>query len=147
MRIRFAKAGDLEGLLALYRQLRPNDPELPSDLADKTFQQLIDDDRSFLLIAEVDAQVAASCSLTLNLTLTNGATPFGIIEHVITGEAFRQRGLMKALLEAALDIAWQKNCYKVMLLSGATLDGAHRVYQSVGMNGDDERGFFIKRPR
>ncbi len=48
------------------------------------------------------------------------------------------------MLSAALDWAWQMNCYKVMLLSGQRLNAANAVYQSLGFDGDREREFVAK---
>ena len=46
----------------------------------------------------------------------------------------------------ALELAWGHGCCKVMLSSGAQRDAAHRLYESVGFDGDRERGFVIKAP-
>ncbi len=50
------------------------------------------------------------------------------------------------VLEYALNAAWSKGCYKVLLLSGAQRTQAHRLYESVGFLGDVERGFVAKPP-
>lgn len=80
----------------------------------------------------------------INKSIANGARPFGIIEHVITLNKCRRQGLSGQVMEFAISLAWQNNCYKVMLLSGAQLKGAHSVYESVGFNGGIEKGFVIK---
>jgi GNAT superfamily N-acetyltransferase len=77
-------------------------------------------------------------------SLANGARPFGLIEHVVTLSAHRKRGYARLVLEHAIQLAWSKGCCKVMLLSGALRADAHRLYQSVGFDGDVERGFVIK---
>ena len=48
------------------------------------------------------------------------------------------------MLHLALDRAWARGCYKVILLSGVQRTDAHRPYESVGFRGDIERGFVAK---
>lgn len=144
--IRVATGQDLAAVLALYHELRPQDPLLTESQAEQTWQQMCADPHCHVVVAEVEGQLAASCTLTLNIGLTNGARPFGMIEHVITASAFRRRGLSQQVLGFAIELAWQLNCYKVMLLSGEQLHGAHRLYESVGMQSGIERGFVIKPP-
>ena len=98
-----------------------------------------------LIVAEVEGQVAATCQLGVIPTLTNGGRPFGIIEHVITAARFRRQGLSQKVLEQALAIAWQQDCYKVMLLSGEGREAAHRLYEKLGFKAGIEKGFVIKQ--
>lgn len=147
MTIRLASCEDLPELLKLYKELRPHDPELLSTEAKAHWQMMVADGRTHVIVAEVDGALASSCALTVNLSIANGARPFGIIEHVITAGKFRRRGLSKQVLEFAIELAWQKNCCKLMLLSGEQLNAAHALYQSVGFQSGIEKGFVIKPPR
>ena len=90
------------------------------------------------------AVVTATCMLAIVPNLASGARPFGVVEHVVTLPQFRRQGLARLVLQFALDLAWSKNCYKVILLSGAQRTEAHRLYESVGFQGDIERGFVAK---
>ena len=142
--IRLANTDDLAGILKLYNELRPSDPTLPDSLAIERWQQIIHDDRTYVVVADINGTLAATCALSINLSIAVGARPFGLIEHVVTRRDFRRQGLSQQVLSYAIDLAWQLNCYKVMLLSGAELNGAHKVYSAVGFDGDRERGFVIK---
>ncbi|WP_394225231.1 GNAT family N-acetyltransferase [Pseudoalteromonas spongiae] len=144
--IRLANKDDLAGILKLYNELRPSDPTLPDSLAIERWQQIINDDRTHIIVADINGTLAATCALSINLSIAVGARPFGLIEHVVTRRDFRRQGLSQQVLSYAIDLAWQLNCYKVMLLSGAKLNGAHKVYSAVGFDGDRERGFVIKAP-
>ena len=145
--IRTCRVTDLAGLLALYGELRPDDPPLAADMAIATLESLLSDPRIRLIVAEVDGQLAATCQLGIVPTLTNEGRPFGIIEHVITANRFRRRGLSQRVLEKALALAWEQRCYKVMLLSGEGREAAHRLYEKLGFKAGIERGFVIKRPQ
>lgn len=142
--IRLATREDLAGLLALYRELRPHDPELSVAQADNALHELLTNPDIFLIVVEENQQLIASCMLGLIPTLTNGARPFAMIEHVITNSHCRGKGIGTRMLRFAIDLAWQKNCYKVMLLSGMQRVEAHRVYEKLGFRGDVEKGYALK---
>ncbi|WP_324287027.1 GNAT family N-acetyltransferase [Shewanella woodyi] len=82
---------------------------------------MIDDPLTFIIVADIDGELASTCSLNLNLSIANGARPFAIIERFITSEKFRRQGLSRQVLEFAISMAWEENCCKVMLLSGEHL--------------------------
>jgi GNAT superfamily N-acetyltransferase len=142
--IRMANIEDLEGILALYKELRPNDPPLDNTLARQRWREIIESEQMFIVVAELEGVLASTCALGLNLSIANGARPFGIIEHVVTAEAYRRRGLSREVLSYAVDLAWKKNCYKVMLLSGEALHSAHELYKTIGFKDGIEKGFVIK---
>ncbi|QEY16629.1 GNAT family N-acetyltransferase [Cellvibrio sp. KY-GH-1] len=142
--IRTATLADCEGLLALYSELRPNDPKISNELAVSTLQAMLENPQIALIVVEENQQLIASCMLGLIPTLTNGARPFAMIEHVITNSRCRSKGIGSRMLRFAVDLAWQKNCYKVMLLSGMQRTEAHRVYEKLGFRGDVEIGYALK---
>ncbi|MCG7534632.1 GNAT family N-acetyltransferase [Pseudoalteromonas sp. OOF1S-7] len=144
--IRLATLQDLPGMVKLYEELRRHDPKMSAQTLAATWTELLNHPGVSIVVAEVDGQLASTCQLGVVPTLTNGCRPFGIIEHVITAERFRRRGLSQRVLEEALSRAWAQHCYKVMLLSGATRAGAHKLYETVGFNSDVENGFVIKCP-
>lgn len=144
--IRSANASDLDGLLALYRELRPNDPELPPARANELLAGILAREDVDIMVCEFDGELAATCMLALIPNLASEGRPIGVIEHVITLASHRGQGLAKTLLTRTLSRAWSLNCCKVMLLSGAQREAAHRLYESVGFVGDVERGFVAKPP-
>lgn len=99
-----------------------------------------------VLVAECDGEVAATCMLAKLANLASDGRPIGVIEHVVTDDRFRRRGVSRKLLEFALTEAWRANCCKVMLLSGVQRPEAHGLYEAVGFKGDVERGFVAKPP-
>ena len=142
--IRVARKDDLTAVLKLYKELRPADPELDSDLAKQAWQAMLEDPQTFLIVADIAGELASTCTLTLNKSIANSARPFAMIEHVITAKKFRRQGLSRQVLEFAISTAWQQNCCKVMLLSGEKLTAAHALYESVGFQAGIEKGFVIK---
>ncbi|MCG7564316.1 MULTISPECIES: GNAT family N-acetyltransferase [Pseudoalteromonas] len=144
--IRLATQQDLSGIVKLYKELRGHDPHMSEQVLESTWAEMLNNPGVSIVVAEVDGQLASTCQLGVVLTLTNGCRPFGIIEHVITAESFRRQGLSEQVLEKALSCAWEQDCYKVMLLSGATRTSAHKLYEKVGFKSGVESGFVIKSP-
>ena len=141
--VRLATMDDLEGVLNLYKELRPSDPSLDINFAKIKWAELIEDAQTYIVVSELDSELASTCALGINNSIANGARPYAIIEHVITSSKFRRQGLSRQVLEFAISLAWQKDCYKVMLLSGEELRSAHALYESVGFKGGVEKGFLI----
>jgi GNAT superfamily N-acetyltransferase len=142
--VREAEPGDLEGVRALYQELRPQDPVLSPEAARKAFVDLLARDDVHFIVAEEGGVPVATCMLAVIPNLASGARAFGVIEHVVTLSTHRKRGFGRLVLQYALDKAWSRNCCKVVLLSGARRTEAHRLYESVGFRGDVERGFVVK---
>ena len=142
--MRLARPGDLPGLLALYRELRPDDPLLSAEQSRMALDRILEDKDLSLIVCEHDGLPIATCMLAVIDNLASGARPFGVIEHVVTMARFRRQGFARMLLRYALELAWSQRCYKVILLSGAKRAEAHALYESVGFRGDLERGFVAK---
>jgi GNAT superfamily N-acetyltransferase len=145
--LRAARREDLPALLRLYRELRPNDAVIGDGEVRSLWMRILADPRSYVFVAEVDGEPVSTCMLAMTESLAHGGKPFAVMEHVVTATSHRGRGIGRALLAHALDFAWSRNCYKVMLLSGAQRAEAHHVYLALGFDGDAERGFVVKPPR
>lgn len=143
---RLARAEDLGAVISLYRELRPDDPELPDAKLSALWRSVTNGANSIVTVVCVDGEIAATAMLALIANLASGGRRIGLIEHVVTASRFRRRGLAKQLLQYTLEHAWAANCCKVVLLSGAQRVEAHQVYEAVGFSGNVERGFVIKSP-
>lgn len=144
--IRPIRADELEELLALYRHLHPADPEIALTTSVTELWQCICHDPSLhYLGAEVDGRLVATCTLAIIPNLTRAARPYGLIENVVTHPDCRRRGHATILLRAALQIAWEAGCYKVMLLTGRRDEATLRFYEQAGFEGGVKTGF-VARP-
>jgi GNAT superfamily N-acetyltransferase len=129
-------------LLELYRQLNPNDSALPEErrVAD-VWREILSDPKIRCLVAEADGRIVASCTLIVVPNLTRGARPYALIENVVTHEQYRSRGIGRKLLRHALSVAWEANCYKVMLLTGRKDEATLRFYSNSGFESGVKTGF------
>ena len=140
--------GDLPQLLALYQYLNTDDPLLPvDDILQQHWQSILDNDALFYVVARDKDRVVSTCALTIIPNLTRSAQPYGLIENVVTHPNYRKRGIGTQVLKHALDIAWNRNCYKVMLLTGSKNDGTLRFYENAGFIRGEKTGFVARSPR
>ena len=86
----------------------------------------------------------SSCALSVVPNLTRGCQPYGVIENVVTHADYRGKGYGKAVLRQALEYAWKRDCYKVMLLSGRKSEAVYRFYESVGFDRHAKQAFVAR---
>ncbi|WP_064123392.1 GNAT family N-acetyltransferase [Halotalea alkalilenta] len=129
---REAVSTDLEAILALYSQLVDEDRQLPRSRAKEIFSriQLCPGHRLLLGISK-GAPVCICTLLTID-NLSRGGASYALIENVVTDERHRRCGYARALLDHAVELAWEAGCYKVMLMTGAQDAGTLRFYQRCG---------------
>jgi GNAT superfamily N-acetyltransferase len=82
--------------------------------------------------------------LAVILNLTRGARPYGLIEDVVTLPDFRCRGIGTRILHSALELAWEYDCYKVMMLAGRKDEATLSFYQKAGFEAGVKTGFVAK---
>ena len=119
MKIRHARNSDLASLLELYNHLHPQEeiPEIDLNCS-QLWQEILDDKRLHCFVADEDSTIIASCILDIVPNLTRGMRPFAVLQNVVTHETFRGKGIGKGLNQFALDFAWKKNCYQVLVQTG-----------------------------
>jgi ribosomal protein S18 acetylase RimI-like enzyme len=128
MLIRTLRHEDLDSLLALYQQLFDSDAPLPArEEVVRVWRSMLENPMLDCLGLELDQRLTASCTLTITPNLTRGARPYGQIENVVTHRDFRRQGLGQRLIRHALRMAWERNCYKVMLMTGRF--DVHHLYK------------------
>jgi GNAT superfamily N-acetyltransferase len=144
MEFRQAVEGDLGGILALYRQLNPEDPPLDYASALSIWKETEARGCTVYFVAAEGGDVAAACCVTVIPNLTRGGRPYAMIENVVTEAGRRRSGLGGGVVRYAVEHARERGCYKVVLLSGAKRKEAHAFYEAIGFDGGSKRGFEIR---
>lgn len=140
--VREIQFDELGQLLSLYKHLKPDDPELiEGDDLQTLWSEIYNDPNMHYLVVEANGMIVASCVFVMIKNLTRNARPYGLIENVVTHSDYRRRGYGKLVLAKALEIAWNANCYKVMLLTGSKENGTLSFYEEAGFQRGVKTGF------
>jgi GNAT superfamily N-acetyltransferase len=142
---RLAKAGDLAGLLALFAAAdvsRSAEPERAEHIWAETLAR----EGLAVFVSDSDSRIVATCMLITTPNLLRGGQQHGIIENVATHPDFQGRGHGRAVIAAALDEAWKRDCYHVLLQSGRAETRVHRFYESCGFVPGLRTAYCARRP-
>jgi GNAT superfamily N-acetyltransferase len=142
--VRRATLTDLDQFVLLLQTLSAEKALSNAKLMQQRWEELLTFNGSSVFVAEQEDQLLSTCTLIIVPNLTRSGQPYALIENVVTLECARNRGFAQATLNAALEYAWSKNCYKVMLLSGGTNSEAHQLYKKIGFT-CDKIGFQIRQ--
>ncbi len=143
--IREVADDELFALLCLYARLHSEEEMLPLGEAVPLWKALRQDPNQHCLGAYWNGSLTATCTLVVVANLTRGGRPYGLIENVVTHPDYRRRGLGTAVLKRALQTAWERDCYKVMLLTGSKNEATLRFYEQAGFERGVKTGF-VARP-
>jgi len=132
--IREAGPDDLDRVLSLYAHLNPGDALPEQAAADQIWRSIQSSRAVLVLLAEIDKSAVATCMLTIIPNLTRGGRPYAVIENVVTHSDFRNQGLGKAILAAAVARAQEANCYKVTLTTGSKRESTLSFYEAAGFS-------------
>ena len=97
-------------------------------------------------VCDADAQIVATCMLISAPNLLRGGQQHGIIENVVTHPGFQGRGHGRAVIAAALDEAWKRDCYQVLLQSARADPRVHRFYEGCGFVPGLRTAYCARRP-
>jgi len=136
---------DLPTLLALYQHLNADDPLLELSVAESRFADILAHPGMTIFAAFDGEKAVSSVTLAVIPNLTRGGAPYALIENVVTHGDCRRRGLAGTVIRKAIAAAWERNCYKVMLLTGSKEPATLRFYTNCGFT-QDKTGFQIRRP-
>ena len=147
-KIRRIRHDELAILIDLYRHLHADDGPLPDESAVAAlWAEIQADPQMVIFIAEgPEGQPIASCTLAVIRNLTRGGRPYAIIENVVTHADFRRQGYGAAVLRHALESAWSRGCYKVMLMTGSKREETLRFYENAGFVRGVKTGFIAYPP-
>ena len=142
--VRLIRYEELEELLKLYGQLHPDDPLVENEMGLKqVWDEIYNDSNQFYLVLEENGKIVSSCTLAIIKNLTRGLRPYAIIENVITHQEYRKRGYGTKVLHKAIDMAKEKKCYKVMLLTSAKDEATLNFYENAGFTKGIKTGFIV----
>jgi GNAT superfamily N-acetyltransferase len=143
--IRDAAHDDLPRVLDLYRHLHP-DEVLPPETANAVWSSLLASEGVTVVVAQMAGRIVSSCTLAIVPNLSRGGRSYAVIENVVTHADYRRQGLGRRVLARATDLAWQADCYKVLLATGSKRESTLQFYEGAGFQRDTKTYFEIRRP-
>ena len=135
---------DLESLLALYRQLQPEDDPASVEDSKIVWREIENNPNIHYYGAIDDGKVVSSCYAVYVPNLTRNNRGLCLIENVVTDQAYRNRGLASKIIDMAVSYAKEMGCYKVILQSGTAREDAHRFYEKMGFDGNSKKAFDMR---
>ena len=143
MTIRQATPSDIPSILSLYAELHLADGAIPLEMAESSFSQAMQSGVIYFVAVE-DEKIIGSLYIAIIPNITKQCASIGFIENVVVAEKYRRKGIGKSLIEAAVQTAKDKGCYKVILSSNIKRTEAHKFYESIGFDGNSKRTFEIR---
>lgn len=141
--VRIAIETDISRILELYRQLAMNPEELEMlkaepEFSREMFREMADLNGYHLLVAEADGEVVGTTVLVILPGLAHGISRWGVVEFMVVDAAHRSRGIGRALMDHAAELAQRAGCYKIMLGSNKKRTDAHHFYRRAGYEATHE---------
>ncbi|MDD2942136.1 MAG: GNAT family N-acetyltransferase [bacterium] len=142
--VRIANESDASQLMKLYRELNPDDPVIPLATFTEHLKSIVTSKNNIVFVLEVGGNLVSSCYLNVIPNLSRNLASYATLENVVTHEPFRRRSYGTTVVKYALDTAWARGCYKVMLQTGSKNQSKHLFYQKCGFKQGEKLGFIAK---
>lgn len=147
MLIRQAEEKDVLDIKDLYFNFLTKYPpkeEQDIEVWKKLINEMNKSENLYLLVVEEDNRVVSTVQLAIIPSLTHNVRSFAVVENVVTHEDYRKKGFASMLLQEAIKIAQNKNCYKIFLETGSNRETTLNFYKENGFEMDTKHSFLKK---
>ena len=147
MLIRQAEEKDVLDIKDLYFNFLTKYPpkeEQNIEVWKKLINEMNKSENLYLLVVEEDNRVVSTVQLAIIPSLTHNVRSFAVVENVVTHEDYRKKGFASMLLQEAIKIAQNKNCYKIFLETGSNRETTLNFYKENGFEMDTKHSFLKK---
>ena len=111
MIIREFKYSDINnGLLETYREVW-----FLTEITEETLTQWLNNDNYMVVAEDENGEIVGTCTLHLQKKFIRNGGIAGLIEDVAVRESLRGQNVGSLLVQKAIEIAKEKQCYKVIL--------------------------------
>ena len=141
-RFRKATAADASAIAKLYRELATLSP---INVLPERIDNIAHDSNTYLIVCDHDGDIIATALLTLCADVMFSHQPFAVLDNVVVSKNFQRNGVGKSLMDHIEQFCAEKDCSKIMLLSGSDNHVAHDFYTAMGYNPNAKLGFIKYR--
>ena len=134
---------DISSILNLLYDLdrpRPLDDDEVRIFKNKFTDYFLDSQKN-IIVAQQDEKIVGFVSIIYLQRLNRVKTEMYIPELIVT-EKLRCLGIGKKLMQYCMELAKNKNCYRIRLESGNSRKESHKFYESIGF--EQSAQFFSK---
>lgn len=131
--IRSARRGDFPAVLGILSQMH-EEASLDEGTSEAAFCEILESPSRVILAAVDRGAIVATLDLFVMANMTRGGRPWAGIENLVVHAEHRRRGIGKALMEVAVDLAVEQGCYKLQLVSHQRRSAAHDLYRQIGFD-------------
>lgn len=129
MQIELAKKEDISQILSLQTQIY-RVGKIASG-AEKMLTKQLEDDSCDVLVAKEAGKVIATATIYY-IVVAARSRPYALLEGLVVDQKQRGHGIGTALFKKCIEMAKNKNCYKMIFTSGADRVDAHKFYEKLG---------------
>jgi ribosomal protein S18 acetylase RimI-like enzyme len=131
--IREIRDEDLERVLELYRESEIGAQESFSPEEARAHLAAFRRYPSYrVFVAEFKGEIAGTYELLIMDNLAKRGQRSAIVEDVAVTKQHRGRGIGRAMMRHAIELAKEAQCYKLTLSSNLNRDDAHAFYEALG---------------
>jgi len=134
-----AKKEDLPSILKLYAvEDIDNGDMLSIGKAEVIFNRMQSYPNYKIYIAKYNGKTVGTFSLSIMDNIAHLGKSSGLVEDVVVDNTMRSKGIGKIMMEYAMKICKENNCYKMSLSSNLKRERAHSFYEKLGF---EKHGF------
>lgn len=134
LEIRGATSDDLSAVLRLLSQMHDQPATPQAHGLEDTFLGILASPSRVLLLAVQGDLAVGTLDLFIVANLTRGGRPWAGIENLVVDAGRRRQEIGSALIDVAVDLARELDCYKLQLVSHERRGAAHDLYRRAGFD-------------
>ena len=142
--VRMVNKNDLPALQELYLNL--HDAEIMPITSETMllWENILGDPNYHILIGEELGKIVSSVTLVIIKNLTRQMRPHALIENMVTLPEYRNKGYAGLLMQKAVEIAKENDCYRAVFISGSKNESTIRFYLNSGFTNTEKSAFVMK---
>jgi GNAT superfamily N-acetyltransferase len=142
--IRMVNKNDLPALQELYLELHDTEIIPITSESMQLWENILNDHDYHIIIGEEMGKIVSSVTLVIIKNLSRQMKPHALIENMVTSPEYRNKGYARLLLNKAIEIAKEKNCYRVMFISGSKNESTTNFYVNSGFSNTEQYAYVMK---